>query len=390
MVPPLSAAAASGSDRITRLMVRTGPSPIVSVRRRFVLLFVILVAEFALVEAGLRLHAGSEAAPGFQSLFTRDPRIGHKLQPGARTRFTTVEFSTDLAVNPQGVRDDEPIGPKGPRERRVVVLGDSLVMSVQVPLAATFCERLEARLNAAADVRWRVINAGVQGYGPVQEWFLFDHVAAAFEPDVVLVVAFVGNDAVESHDTEAWLDAGRPLEEEQPALGRLRRLVRSSMVLQNVRVRWDQLRGRLRTGAPERPLASYLADPPPELANGLAVTRRAFGLIADRAQAIGARTALALMPARLQTDDADYGRLAETVRQAGGVLVRNAATDRFREALAPLGLPTLDLLPVLERQPDRIGLFFQRNVHLTPRGHDVVAGALFDFLVSNGLAAGNR
>ena len=55
--------------------------------------------------------------------------------PGARTRYTTVEFSTELTINGQGVRDDREIGPKAPDERRVVVLGDSLVFAVQVPLA---------------------------------------------------------------------------------------------------------------------------------------------------------------------------------------------------------------------------------------------------------------
>jgi hypothetical protein len=103
-------------------------------------------------------------------------------------------------------------------------------------------------------------------------------------------------------------------------------------------------------------------------------------LIAGLAAQRGAETALVLMPARFQVDDDDYGRLAVIVREAGGTLVRNGATERFRDALAPLGLPMLDLLPILESQPDRAGLFFQRNVHLTPRGHEVVAGALFDFL----------
>ena len=45
----------------------------------------------------------------------------------------------------------------------------------------------------------------------------------------------------------------------------------------------------------------------------------------------------------------------------------------------------IDLLPVLAAQPDRIGLFFQRNVHLTPRGHEVVAGALYDSSTTSGL-----
>src|SRR5713101_1932659 len=155
------------SDRIGRLMVRTR-LPMISARRVLVCV-VILVIEFATLEAALRIYGGSEAAQSFQSIIMQDPRVGHRLKPGARTRYTTVEFSTDIAINAQGVRDDRDIGPKAPDERRVLVLGDSLVLSVQVPLASTFCKRLEARLAAAdRSHHWRVINGGVQGYGPVK------------------------------------------------------------------------------------------------------------------------------------------------------------------------------------------------------------------------------
>ena len=68
------------------------------------------------------------------------------------------------------------------------------------------------------------------------------------------------------------------------------------------------------------------------------------------------------------------------VAAAGDTLERDSATERFRIALAPLGLPMLDLLPVLRAEPNRMDLFFQRNVHLTPRGHGVVGKALADFV----------
>ncbi len=365
-------------------MVQPGSAP--SAARRWLVLILVLVVEFAALEAGLRVYGASEGTTTFQSLFTSDPHVGVRLRPGAHIRYTTVEFTTDIAVNAQGVRDDEPLGPKPPGERRIVVLGDSLVLSVQVELAETFCKNLERRLNAhGGPDHWRVINGGVQGYGPVQEWFFFDKYGAAFQPDVVLIVAFVGNDAIEAADAASALEAGRPPEDQQPALNQMRRLVRSSIVMQYVRMRWDQLSGRFATGTPERPLISYLSDPPPILQQGLEVSRRAFQLIADRARGVGARTGIVLMPARFQTDDPDYGRLAEIVKSAGGTLVRNSASERFQSALAPIGAPMIDLQPILAAQPDRIGLFFQRNVHLTPRGHDVVAGALFDFLEANGL-----
>jgi len=360
--------------------------------RHLLVFALVLCAEFVVLEAGLRLHGGSEASLAFQQLFMQDVRVGHRPRPGARTHYATVEFSTDLAINAQGVRDDESLGPKAPDERRVVILGDSLVLSVQVPLAETFGEGLERRLNASEPSRrWRVVNGGVQGYGPVQEWFFFDHVLADLEPDIVLIVVFVGNDAVEAADTEAWLEAGRPADDTAgETLNSLRRLVRSSMVLQLVRTRYDLLRARLEGPAPARALLSYVADPPADVLHGFAVAREAFGRIAARAADEGAQTGLVLMPARFQTDDGDFGRMAEVVRQSGGTLERQAATTRFREVLAPLGLPMFDLLPVLSSEPDRAGLFYQRNIHLTTRGHDVVAGALFGFLESSGLVAAAR
>ena len=362
-----------------------------TVFRRAVIFGVILLVQFAIIESGLRLYSASEGSTTFQSLFMGDPAVGHRLRPGTRIRYNTDEFTTDIAVNAQGVRDDDPIGPKEQNERRILVLGDSLVLSVQVPFAQTFCENLERRLNAkGGDTRWRVINGGVQGYGPVQDWLFFDKVAAAFQPDVVLIVAFVGNDAIEAYDMAAALKAGRAVEAEQPAVSRLRDLVRTSVTLQSVRLRWSQLKARFATGTPERPLTSYLANPPPEVAAGLELTRDAFGRIVTRATAMGAKTGIVLFPARFQTDDPDFGRLAEIVKQFGDTLERNSASERFRQALAPLGVPMIDLQPALAAEPDRLELFFQRNVHLTPRGHDVVGGVLFDFVETSGLTAPAR
>ena len=80
------------------------------------------------------------------------------------------------------------IGPKPPGERRIVVLGDSLVLAVQVPLQQTFCKQLERRLNGRGGAtHYRVINAGVQGYGPVEDALFYERVAARLQPDLVVV-----------------------------------------------------------------------------------------------------------------------------------------------------------------------------------------------------------
>ena len=92
-----------------------------------------------------------------------------------------------------------------------------------------------------------------------------------------------------------------------------------------------------------------------------------------------------LMPARFQVDDADYGRLKDAVSGAGGTLVRDAATARFTEVLAPLQVPLFDALPALRAALPGPDLFFQQTVHLTPRGHEIVARALEAFLHAQGL-----
>ena len=359
--------------------------------RRALLLFAIAATQFALFEAALRIWGHSEAAPSFQALFMPDPIVGYRLRPNARTRFVTSEFATDIAINPQGVRDDREIGPKPPGEKRIVVLGDSLVLSVQVARAQTFCQLLEDRLNRdGGPVRYRVINAGVQGYGPVEERLFFHEIGRFFEPDLVIETIFVGNDAEEAVTSAPRLrGAARPVGETlADSFGtRLRRLVRRSMVLQVIRLRIVSVTDRLSNvvAPPEPPLQSYAATPAPRIAEGLRLSRESVEAIVAEAAAAGARTMVMLMPARFQVDDADYGHLKQAVEQAHGVLLRNAATERFDQALANLPVPRFDALPALKAALPGPDVFFQQTVHLTPRGHAIVAQALDAFIRRQGL-----
>jgi lysophospholipase L1-like esterase len=357
--------------------------------RRALLLLAIAAAQFALFEIALRAWGHSEAAPTFQALFMPDATIGYRLRAGARMRFVTAEFDTLIAINAQGVRDDAEIGPKPANERRIVVLGDSLVMSVQVEARQTFCKLLEERLNrAGGPIHYRVINAGVPGYGPVEELLFFREVARAFQPDLVIGTIFVGNDAEEAVASAPRLRGARPPAEalSDSLVNRVRRLVRRSMVLQIVRLRLVAVTDRMpRVGAPpEPPLQSYAARPAPRIEQGLRIARECLQAIVAESQASGARAMVMLMPARFQVDDADYGRLKDAVAGTGGALVRDAATVRFTEALVPLQVPVFDALPTLRAALPGPDVFFQQTVHLTPRGHQIVAEALEAFIRGQG------
>jgi lysophospholipase L1-like esterase len=360
--------------------------------RRVALFTLVLAVQFGLFEVALRTWGSSEAAPAFQGLFANDPVIGYRLKPRARIRFETSEFNTEIAINSSGVRDDDEIGETAPNERRILILGDSLVLAVQVPFRQTFGELLEQRLNSrGSGIRYRVINGGVQGYGPVQELLFFRSLVAAVKPDLVIETLFVGNDIEDAVSSERLLSGNaRPIAQSvrDAAVTRLRRTVRRSMVLQILRLRVLAATERFtRTaGPPEPPLQSYAETPAPRIARGLSVIHRVVQDIAREAAGRGARTAVVLMPARFQVNDVDYNNLREAVEQAGGKLVRDAATQRIDGALQDLPVARFDPLPALRAAGPEV--FFLQTVHLTPRGHEVVAEALERFLRDSRLLDG--
>lgn len=357
---------------------------------RLLLAAAMVILQFGVFEAALRFQGSSEAAPGFQQLFMPDDVIGYRLRPGASTRFSTPEFTTDIAINARGVRDD-PIGAKRPGERRIVVLGDSIVMAVQVAARETFTRVLEQRLNATpGGPEYRVINAGVQGFGPVEELLFFERVAARFEPDLVLVVVFVPNDAIEAADRRWRLDPERRRNHDLrtgEVERRLRRLVRQSMVAQILRLRVRQVVNRFGPRpAPDRRIVGYAVDPPDEVARAFDVARDVLARLVRSARSRGARSALVLMPARFQLDPHEFQRVEAMVAPDGYAITIDGASERFAAALAPLGVPILDLLPAYREASEPLSIFFRRTAHLTPAGHALTADRLSEFLRAEGLA----
>lgn len=357
----------------------------------------VALVQFGLFEAGMRLRGGTEAAPEFQKLFTPHPVLGYRLKPGATARFTTADFDTRIAINQAGVRDRD-IGPKAPGERRIVVLGDSLVMSVQVPVEDTFVARLERRLNASAvpPATFRVINAGVQGYGPVEEYLFHREVTAALRPEFVILALYPGNDAVEAGATAYKLrapGASRSADADLSAWQRFtqwrRRLIRKSIVLQIARLRVTTVLDRF-GWRPEidPPLRTYLPDAPPEIDRGLEVTTDVVSRLDALARQEGSRLVVVLLPARFQVDDGDYGRLKEIVARAGQTLERDRATERFKAALTGLDVPVFDALPALREAARQADMYMQSTAHFTPAGHEALAAILEQYLRQTVLGEG--
>lgn len=188
------------------------------VTRSSIRVLALLAAGFLLativVELTLRLIAATplwRVLPVIEvSLYGPDPRTGYAHRPGA-TGIWRTENRAHVTINRQGFRGDPLQEPRPIGEKRIAVVGDSMVEALQVDAEQMFTAVLERELRAAGhDVR--VANFGLAGATPaVQLERVATHVAAR-QPDIVVLIPslgdFFGPKASDDSAFPAWVSTG--------------------------------------------------------------------------------------------------------------------------------------------------------------------------------------
>jgi lysophospholipase L1-like esterase len=117
-----------------------------------------------------------------------------RLSPAFAGRFVRPAFDVEVRANRLGLRDREP-SPKPPGTFRALGLGDSFAFGWGVPLEASFLKRLEVLLDLSRPgVPHEVVNAGIPGYGTWEALQLLRSVGPVYEPDLVVLAFYEGND----------------------------------------------------------------------------------------------------------------------------------------------------------------------------------------------------
>jgi hypothetical protein len=160
----------------------------------FSLGFALLLGEGVLRAAGYRAIYEVYSKPS--AFWVHDAELGWSHPPGAHGEFVgprpwPIEFEAPISINHLGLRGPDPRASEA--AYRVLVLGDSMVASFEVPYDQTFTALLETDLSARLGAEVQVINAGVRGYGTDQSYLYYAGRGRALEPDVV-VLFHSGND----------------------------------------------------------------------------------------------------------------------------------------------------------------------------------------------------
>jgi hypothetical protein len=133
-------------------------------------------------ECGLRLYGAWSG----RSLLVADTVDTYKLQPGH-------DYGGGLHGNNFGYPGRDFVIEKRPGFRRLAVLGDSFAVGPAVPYADNFLTLLESKIPNV-----EVYNFGISSTGPREYQAVMQEDVWQFQPDLVLVCVFVGNDITET------------------------------------------------------------------------------------------------------------------------------------------------------------------------------------------------
>ena len=298
------------------------------------------------------------------------------MQPSSRRIYDHIinqhAFTIDkpFVTNSLGFRDDREVPAEKDGEFRILSLGDSMAVGLGVSGEQTYASQLERLLGHRLS-KVRVINAAVGSYSTWQEVDLLKEKGVQVRPDIV-ILAFCWNDIYIKRLPVVPLPVNLSGEQQDATLKYLRLLKRSVLLL-FLRERMQIL---LFKNSPsfdwthqqmihEGQSSPYVEQAYTEVDTSL----EEFGSLARKH---GFVPILIILPIPAQVPHLAAPRHMQA---------------RIGAMAAKAGLRTLDVLPVLQHAyATKSDLFIPwDNVHFSPKGHEVMAEALEEYLLKEDL-----
>lgn len=156
--------------------------------------FSILIA-FVLAEGLTRL-----VRPQSTVEYRVDQEVGQILVANQQARWVHQDYDVAVTTNSAGFHDVEHHVEKPPNVYRIVVLGDSFIEGLAVPIESGFTQQLESLLQVEIkDRRVEVLNLAVSGIGPAQYLRMLERRGLGYTPDLVLMAVYPENDFWDSY-----------------------------------------------------------------------------------------------------------------------------------------------------------------------------------------------
>jgi hypothetical protein len=284
-----------------------------------------------------------------------------------------------------------------------------------VDLEETLTQRLEGRLKAAG-CRAEVINGGTSAYSTDQEYLFYKTDGARYRPALVLLF-FFWNDVIYA-DRQDYFGTPKPVFEMGGGKLRLHRYPVKEKPKDQAPAAPEEpeeapsgsaflelLRERLWVGAPDAhdALARLgLWNPIPKAVPRLEMLvydRRDLAQVEDAwekvgvivkalkddVEAHGSRLALVHVPGRMEIQDSSWQATKKLYRLREDAWDLEKVKKKLLTLGASIGVPVVDLVPPLKAAESTFrSTYFTFDGHWNARGHDVAAGAVFDWMKQTG------
>lgn len=373
-----------------------GPARTGIILGRACMIVVSVFISLALVELLVRIFMPTPyAVDEVDRLYQYHEVLGHELMPGKTgTSAVVFEFKNKVVVSSQGLRNPEVTLEKPPGIKRLAVLGDSFTANSQVAQEDVFTEIMNRKLSG----NWQAINFGADGYGTLQEYMVLEKKVPAFHPDAVVLIFYLRNDFFDNRGIEGKVN-NRPLarltdgggfevynvpvppppqveaaHEKRPWLlitdFHLYNIVRKLFVArEDVLVNYYPEVEYFKTQSSESTDYDF---------NLLKAILAACKTYCDQH---GMKFAAVYAPTILQVYEGEYWEKVKADKKLEGDYDLSLPSRRFSAICQELGIPSMDLLPILKSYADKGEmLYYRRHQHWNTLGNQRVADAMAKFV----------
>jgi len=351
-----------------------------------------VLATLGLAELGLALLYPIPFAYEHDFYFEPDPHTGFRIGPFSEGIY---KDGVRVRANSRGHLDDEVTRQKSAGTYRILMLGDSFTAGSGVRIEDAFPQRLERQLNRPGRARVEVVNTAVGGWNPFQYAQYFEYYGREFQPDLVMVAFFVGNDTydesltLESLEKIVHFRRVRAQSMKNPLIGPMVFLHEHShlarLLLIGRGARGDWARRNCNDLMPEyvslqrRVLYNFLRRTPELEARALPNVKQMVR-IRDLAALDGAPLFVVLLPDENQTNPVLQAAVFGKNRRDAYDF--EMPQSMLREMLSAENIPTLDLLEAFRRDPECLYL---NDTHWKPAGHARAADLIAAWLEASGV-----
>jgi len=333
-----------------------------------------------------------------------DPVLGKRYVRNFTGRVYVAEAGREIELrfNREGFRGPDRPYEKPRNVRRVAIVGDSMTVAVATAEEKTMVVELERLMNRSHPlVEWEVMNFAVSSSSTGQELVLYREVVSRYQPDVVVLAFFVGNDLA---DNCRRLTSGKRIYFELADDGSLRQLpfhpssrrVSAWLNRHSRLYTWwkeanDQVKARVRAAMGRTRAANqiFCTRETGDLAYAWELTHRLIARFRDEVESRGSRFVVAVFPYGPQIYDDLWQEIPEQAGACAGELDRHHPERRLGRICRAEGVPMVRMTDEFRAAarsrsacPEERLFYLGGREHWTDAGNQLAARVLHRFLVA--------